>query len=388
MSETILIHYGELGLKGANRGDFEKVLLRQIQIGVGPAGKIRRLSGRLLLEGVPFAEAAPKLAKVFGIANFTPVEVVPAELEAVSAVAISKLQGQEGPFRIRARRATKDLPFTSPEAEREIGARVVEATGLGVRLSGPAAELRVEFYHQRAFVYLASEIQRGPGGLPVGSTGHVMVLLSGGIDSPVAAWRLQRRGARVSLVHFHSYPHTDLYSLRKAELEAQILAGWQGPVRLYSVALAPVQEAIFAACPERLRTLLYRRFMLRIATKLAEREGALALVTGDSLGQVASQTLENLAAVEAAVDMPVFRPLIGMDKEEIMSQAQALGSYEVSILPQQDCCSFLEPAHPATHATAAALDQAEASLAISGLVESALAQAELMVIDELSGVPA
>lgn len=385
MSDTILIHYGELGLKGANRGEFEKALLHQIATAVGPEGRVRRLTGRLVLKGIPFAEAAPKLSRVFGIANFAPVEVAPADLEAVSMVANSKLQGQEGPFRIRVRRANKNLPFTSPEAEREIGARVVEATGLKVRLSGPALEVRVEFYDQQAFVYLASEVQHGPGGLPVGTTGKVMALLSGGIDSPVAAWRMQRRGALVSLVHFHSYPHTDLYSLRKAELEAQILAGWQGPVRLYSVALAPVQEAIYAACPERLRTLLYRRFMLRIAAKLAEREGALALVTGDSLGQVASQTLENLAAVEAIVDMPVFRPLIGMDKEEIIAQAQRLGSYEISILPQQDCCSFLEPAHPATHASAAVLDEAEANLAIPELVDSALAQAELTLVSEPSG---
>jgi thiamine biosynthesis protein ThiI len=211
----------------------------------------------------------------------------------------------------------------------------------------------------------------------VGASGKVVVLASGGIDSPVAAWRIAKRGARPVYVHFHSYPHTSLDSLRKTEAEIEVLARWHGPARLYVVPLAGVQEEIFAHSSERYRTLLYRRFMYRIAERIAAGEKAGALVSGDALGQVASQTLENMNAVQAAVKMLVLRPLVGMDKTEVIAEAQRIGTYEISILPQQDCCSFLEPKRPATRSTPEQLERAEARLDVEALVDKALAAMEI-----------
>ena len=296
-------------------------------------------------------------------------------------MALELLKGHRGSFRVSAKRANKRLPFTSPEAEREIGAQIVVATGWPVQLKGADAEVYVEFYEDEAWVYTSRNRTPGPGGLPVGASGKVVVLASGGIDSPVAAWRMAKRGARPVYVHFHSYPHTSLDSLRKTEAEIKTLTHWHGPAKLYVVPLAGVQEEIFAHSPERYRTLLYRRFMYRIAERIAEREKAGALVTGDALGQVASQTLENMQAVQAAVEMLVLRPLVGMDKTEVIAEAQKIGTYETSILPQQDCCSFLEPKKPATRSTPEQLDRAEAKLEVEKLVEQALEQAEVRRIE-------
>lgn len=378
-----LVHYHEIGLKGKNRRHFEQLLAQRLRDALGAKATVRLLHGRLIVEVEPerAAAAEERLARVFGVAYYARVQSAPVDFERIAAVALELLKTSPGSFRVRAKRANKRLPFTSPEAERAVGALIVAATGRPVRLKGADVEVFVEFYEEEAWVYTSAQRRPGPGGLPVGASGKVVVLISGGIDSPVAAWRMAKRGARPVYVHFHSYPHTSLDSLRKAVAEIEVLARWHGPARLYVVPLADVQEQIFAHSPERYRTLLYRRFMYRIAERIAEREKAGALVTGDALGQVASQTLENLHAVERAVAATVLRPLIGMDKTEVIAEAKRIGTYETSTLPQQDCCSFLEPKRPATRSTPEQLERAEARLDVPALVESAWSQAELRRIE-------
>ncbi len=374
-----LIHYHEIALKGKNRRHFEQLLAQRLRDALGGDATVRLLYGRILAE-VPAREAASaqeRLARVFGVAYFARVETVDIDFRKIADSALRQLAQHSGSFRVSAKRANKRLPFTSPEAEREIGAHIVAARGWPVRLKGADAEVFVEFYENVAWVYTSRNRVAGPGGLPVGASGKVVVLISGGIDSPVAAWRMAKRGARPVYVHFHSYPHTSLDSLRKTVAELEILAGWHGPAKLYVVPLAAAQEAVFNNSPERYRTLLYRRFMYRIAERVAERENAAALVTGDALGQVASQTLENMDAVAKAVKMLVLRPLVGMDKNEVISQAQMIGTYQTSILPQQDCCSFLEPKRPATKSTPEQLERAESRLDVAALVDDAFSKAEI-----------
>ena len=379
-----LVHYHEIALKGKNRRHFEQLLAQRLRDALGEAALVRLLYGRILIEAEPEAAAAvqERLARVFGVAYYARVQRTDVDFRSIATTAVEILGDFSGSFRVTAKRANKRLPFTSPEAEREIGALIVAARGWPVRLKGADAVVYVEFYENEAWVYTSRDRTPGPGGLPVGASGKVMVLASGGIDSPVAAWRMAKRGARPVYVHFHSYPHTSLDSLRKTVLELEALARWHGPTRLYVVPLAGVQEAVFTHSPERYRTLLYRRFMYRIAARLAEKERAGALVTGDALAQVASQTLENLHAVAKAVEMTVLRPLIGMDKTEVIAEAKQIGTYDISILPQQDCCSFLEPKRPATRSTPEQLERAESRLDVEKLVEEALAQAELRRVGE------
>jgi len=378
-----LVHYHEIALKGKNRRHFEQLLAQRLRDALDERARVRLLHGRILIEAPEEGAETinDRLSRVFGVAYYARVRRAPIDFDAIARVALELLRDHRGSFRVSAKRANKRLPFTSPEAEREIGARIVAATGWPVRLKGADAEVYVEFYEDGAWVYTSRDRIPGPGGLPVGASGKVVVLASGGIDSPVAAWRMAKRGARPVYVHFHSYPHTSLDSLRKTEAEIKTLTSWHGPAKLYVVPLAEIQEEIFANSPERYRTLLYRRFMYRIAARIAEREGAGALVTGDALGQVASQTLENMRSVQAAVEMLVLRPLVGMDKIEVIAEAQRIGTYETSILPQQDCCSFLEPKKPATKSTPEQLSKAESKLNVDLLVDRALDKMEIRRIE-------
>jgi thiamine biosynthesis protein ThiI len=286
-------------------------------------------------------------------------------------------------FAIRCQRSDKRFPMTSPEIERDLGSFVQNRTGWPVNLGSPDLTIHVLVDENGLFTW--TRRIRGPGGLPVGVGGRATCLISGGIDSPVAAYLLMKRGMRLDFVHFHSVPRTDPASLEKVEDLIRILIRYQGPARLAMVPLLPIQEEIAARCPAELRVLLYRRFMLRLAEVTAARLRSDALITGESLGQVASQTIQNLRAVEAVAAMPVLRPLIGLDKPEIIDLARRMGTYETSIIPHFDCCSFLMPDRPATTSTSAELDRAEGALDLQALVFDAVDGTEIRSVDEPVG---
>jgi thiamine biosynthesis protein ThiI len=308
------------------------------------------------------------------VANFAPGLAVPPQLEAVKEAMLALLAGRSfETFRITARRTFKVFPMTSEEVNRELGALVLKHFSTRVNLSRPALTVYVELLPREGLVYV--DRLAGPGGLPVGVSGRVVSLLSGGIDSPVAACRLQKRGCQVEFVHFHSAPYLSATSQAKARALVERLVRHQFSARLWLVPFGDIQREVLLVVPPPLRVVVYRRLMARIAEGLARRVGALALVTGESLGQVASQTLENIARSTEVVTMPILRPLIGSDKEEIIREAKAIGTYEISIEPDQDCCTLFVPKHPETRASAAALARAEAGLPVARLVETGLGQA-------------
>jgi thiamine biosynthesis protein ThiI len=372
----VLATTGEISLKGGNRPRFERRLTDNLRAALAdlPVIGVTRPAWRVLVtlaRPVPFAEVARRLATVFGLTSFMPVRHAGRTLPELAAVLSDELSGLEpASFAVRCIRSDKRFPLTSPEIEREVGRRIQEQFGWRVDLSHP--ELTVHVLVDVRGLYLWTHRVGGPGGLPVGVGGRALNLLSGGIDSPVAAWMMMKRGMRLDFVHFHSMPRTDPASVEKVRELVALLNRFQCRARLAVVPLLPIQEQVVARCPAPLRVLLYRRFMMRLAERLARRFRCHALVTGESLGQVSSQTIENLSAVEAVVKLPVLRPLIGLDKQEIIALGRRLGSYEISIQPHMDCCSFLLPPSPATHSSAAELATAEADLDVPGLVAQAL----------------
>ena len=375
---SVVVHYHELALKGRNRGRFERRLRQNLARTLGAVGecRVRSLPGRILIEtegdAGPVVEAA---TRVCGVAAVSPVERLPRDLKAAGAAVIARFEARRpATFCVRARRVDKRFPMISPDIEREVGAQVYEATGVPVDLTRPAVEAALTVMEDE--ILLTTERHPGPGGLPVGTGGRVAVLMSGGIDSPVAAWRMLRRGCTADLVHFHSHPLVDRTTQEKAHDLAELLTRWQYRTRLHQVPLAQIQTEVRLHTPEPLRVILYRRFMMRITEAIARRRHCEALVTGESLGQVASQTLPNLATVDAATALPVLRPLVGSNKQEIIGEAERIGSYPISIRKDQDCCSLFVPSHPATKSTPAQLDRAEQSLDVEGLVQDALERTE------------
>ncbi len=362
----ILVHYNEIGLKGNNRRAFEQRLMKNLSLAmraIGPAD-VQRHYGRIAVfpkDAAAWRDMEKALSRVFGVAYVMPAVACEPGIESLEACVGRILEGAEGGrrrFAIRCKRSAKALPYTSMDVQRIVGARVQQLTGWPVDLDDPDLEIKIELVDKVSFVAFGKTA--GPGGLPTGVSGRVVVLLSGGIDSPVAAYRLLQRGSVPAYVHFHSYPHTGLESQGKVrDLLARIHpAGIRS--RLYLVPFADLQRRIVTECPAPLRVILYRRFMVRAAGVIARKEKALALVTGDSLGQVASQTLENIRTIDAASSLPILRPLIGMDKLEIVNQARRIGTYETSIEPHDDCCSYLMPPNPVTHSTPRQLEAAEA----------------------------
>jgi thiamine biosynthesis protein ThiI len=270
---------------------------------------------------------------------------------------------------VSVRRADKRFPLTSPQVEREVGGRIKVARGWTVDLEQAELVIHIELLTDEAFYFFGKE--RGPGGLPTGTAGRVGCLLSGGIDSPVAAHRMMKRGCLVTFVHFHSYPILSRASQEKARELAALLTTWQQRSRLYLVAFGDIQQQVVLAVPGPMRVVVYRRLMLRIAERIARGAGAQALVTGEVVGQVASQTLENLAVIGGVATLPVFRPLIGMDKDEITAEAIRIGSYPISIIPDQDCCTLFTPRNPLTRAKLSQIEAAETALPVAAIVEAA-----------------
>ncbi len=379
--KSIVLHYQEIALKGHNRPWFVTKLVRNLRAATAglPVRDVRALVGRIELtleDDAAWEAVRDRVSRVFGIANFAQAGRSPLDVDAIAAHILGDLGDTDVPsFRVSAKRADKRFPMESPEIEREVGGRIKAARGWTVNLDEPAFTIHVEALTNEAFYYFGKE--RGAGGMPVGVGGRVACLLSGGIDSPVAAWRLMRRGCRVLLVHFHSYPILSRASQEKARELARLLARFQLHSRLYLVPFGDIQQQVVLEVAPPLRVVVYRRFMMRIAERIARHGRAQALVTGEVVGQVASQTLENMASINSVVSMPVLRPLVGMDKEEIIAEAERLGSYPISIIPDQDCCTLFTPRHPATRARPADVARAEASLAIEEMVEKAVTAAEV-----------
>ncbi len=379
--DSFIVHYHEVGLKGGNRSLFERALMRNIVRSVADLGELtpKRLPGRIVIpvpEGAEAALMSERIGEVFGIANYARARGGRLDFDAICTVALEVMKAQPyETFAVRARVAHSDFPMSGREINEQLGAWLLEHAGGRVNLSAPDRTCHVEIVGGLVLVY-ADKLQ-GPGGLPVGTSGRVAVLLSAGIDSPVAAARMMRRGARLTLIHFHSQPFTDGSSVRNVTEIAQMLTRRQYESKLFLVPLAPSQQQIVTACPEELRTLLYRRMMMRIAERIARSERAQALVTGDSLGQVASQTIENLTVVEGATSLPVLRPLIGQDKIEIIAEAKALGTFEASSAPCQEACVLFEPRKPATKARVTDAERAERGLDLDAMVEEAVLGAEI-----------
>ena len=374
----VAVRYHEIALKGKNRAFFVDRLATNLrQATADMEGRVQVLAGRLTVElpdDVPWSEAEPRIARTFGIANYSRVHAAPRDLEALKASVLGVLAGERfGSFRVTTRRSDKTFPKISSEIDRELGGAIHQATGVRVDLEEPERNVHVEVLRDR--ILFSFERLPGPGGFPVGSSGRVIALLSGGIDSPVAAWRLMKRGCRVVPVHFHAFPLQDHTTIDKVTELARILTAWQLRTRLVLVPFGEIQQTIVASCPAPLRVVLYRRFMVRIAEALAPRYRAKALVSGESLGQVASQTLDNMAVIDQAAAGPILRPLVGMDKEEIIVQARRIGTFEISTLPDQDCCQLFVPRHPATAAHLDEVLRAEENLDVPALVAGATGQA-------------
>jgi thiamine biosynthesis protein ThiI len=375
---SIVVHYKELALKGKNRPWFIRLLVRNLKGALAGlhVASVKSKMGRIELElgpGAPAGEVRDRLRRVFGIANFSYANRGPHDFAALADTINADLGDRDvASFRVSATRSDKRLPFTSPQAEREVGGLIKEAKGWRVDLAHPALTVHIEMLPDGAFYFFDKE--PGAGGMPSGSGGRVACLLSGGIDSPVAAYRLMRRGCTVLLIHFHSYPILSRASQEKVREIAALLTRHQLRSRLLLVPFGALQQQVVLAAPPAMRVVIYRRLMLRIAERLARKGHARALVTGEVIGQVASQTLENMTAIAAATSLEILRPLVGMDKDEITAEAIRIGTYPISIIPDQDCCTLFTPRHPMTRARLADVEHAEQALPIEEMVAAALAE--------------
>lgn len=384
MFDSIIIHTDEIVLKRGNRALFERILLKNVRNRLSEIGKfkIANRKGTVLiraeekLDDATAEKAVTVLKTVFGIAYFKLSHECKAELKAIKEKASSLMSDKSGTFRVTAKRANKKFPQGSMEVSRQVGGAVLSGNeALKVDLHHPDHTIFVEINIDGAFVSLGRV--EGARGLPTGSTGRVAVMLSGGIDSPVAAYKVMSRGCRVIFVHFHSYPHVGKESIDKVRRLAKSLNRYQLRSKLYMVPFADIQREMTAKTDGKLRVILYRRAMLRITEAVASREHALGLVTGDSIGQVASQTLENMLTVGAAVSLPIYRPLVGDGKVSIVDQAKKIGTYETSIEPHEDCCTLFVPDHPELRSTSEQAEREEQKIELNKLIEEALEKAEV-----------
>lgn len=387
MQRLLLVRYGEIGLKGGNRHLFEEQLMDNMRhrLGEDVPARVRREYGRVFVEleqGEQMPDALDRLAKVFGIVALNPAMRVPLEMEKIEEAAVAlATPGSERPrtFRVTARRPNKRFPLTSQQVNEAVGGALLRAVpGLSVKLRDPDLTVFVEVRDKAAYVYV--DQVDGPGGLPVGASSKGMLLLSGGIDSPVAGWMALKRGIALEAIHFHSPPFTSERAKQKAVDLAEALAAWGRPVPLHVVHFTEIQTALHEHVPEALGMTVMRRFMVRIAAEWARRRGAPALVTGESVGQVASQTLESMAAINAVTTTPILRPLVGFDKHEIMARAEQIGTYDISIRPYDDCCTLFVPERPATKPGLRETEAAERALDVDGLVHNALESIETVVV--------
>ncbi len=374
--DSVLIRYHEIALKKGNRAYFTELLKRNIFTAVRDLGpkEIRSLPARLLLtfkNDVAATTICQRLSSVFGVANFSIVERTAKDIEALRSGILNSLPGMRfATFCVETQRGDKAFPMISPEINRQLGAAVKELSGARVDLTNAEVTVTVEILPHDAF--FGFDKFPGAGGLPVGASGRVLSLISGGFDSPVAAYRMMQRGCRLIFVHFHGAPYQDKTSQEKVRDLVRHLTRHQYQTRLYLVPFGEIQRQIVAAIARPLRVILYRRMMLRIAEAIARPQKAKALITGESLAQVASQTLDNMSVIQQAATLPILRPLVGMDKQEIIDQARRIGTFETSSIPDQDCCQLFVPKHPATRSSSWEVAEAEKSFDVQELLRLGL----------------
>ena len=384
LDSFFFVHYAEVGLKGKNRIYFEKKLARNIRMSLRGTGyaEVKRLHDRIAIylnQDTDVSEIEKRLMNVMGVAHFELVVRASKDIDAIKETAFQLTKGKEfETLKVETKRLDKSFPLTSPEISGEVGGYIIQKTGASADMHNPDLRFWINLTHSETYIY--TDKLRGVGGLPVGVSGKVLVMLSGGIDSPVAAWQMMKRGTKAVFIHFYSYPYTDKASLEKVIELTRSLSESNYRSELYLVPFAELQQTIVTETPAPFRVLLYRRMMTRIAQRVASLVDAEALVTGESLAQVASQTLPNLRSIEAVAELPILRPLIGYDKVEIIAKAEEIGTFQVSILPHQDCCSLFVPKHPATHATHKELDEAEEGLNIPALLDVAMNGIEKKIV--------
>ena len=385
----LIVKYGEIGVKGKNRYIFENRLIRNIRNMLNPIGRfnVYKEYGRIYvdLEDYDYEEVIEEVRKVFGIVGVCPGVRAKKDYDTLKEIALKmleeKIEAGYKTFKVESRRGDKSFGLTSQEMSMDIGGYLLSKVGdrINVDVRNPEVKIKCEYREFHTMVY--SDTIPGYGGLPLGTNGRAMSLLSGGIDSPVATWMVAKRGMEVEAVHFHSYPFTSERSQEKVKDLAKILAKYCGRVRLHKVNILEIQKAIGENCNEEEATILSRRFMMRIAQRLSEKRHCDALITGESIGQVASQTIQGLTCTNAVVDLPVFRPLIAMDKSDIVDIAKKIGTFETSILPEEDCCSVFSPRKPVTKPRLEKIEKSETALDIEKLVQDAIDKIEVEDIE-------
>ncbi|MBK5245776.1 MAG: tRNA 4-thiouridine(8) synthase ThiI [Peptostreptococcaceae bacterium] len=388
---TLIVRCGEVALKGLNKPYFEKMLVDRIKkvLKEFENVEVKRLEGLIFVradKSLDIDKIIGIISKVFGVASISPAVESESDMDRIGETAVAfmlELIERKGvkTFKVDAKRADKNFPVKSPDIARQIGAKVlIGCKVLSVDVHNPDALLFVDVRKDKTYIF--EQKVSGFGGLPLGTNGKGLVLLSGGIDSPVAAWMMAKRGMLIEAMHFHSYPYTSERAQEKVADLAKIIAGYTGNFRMHSINLLPIQEAIVEHCPEEETTILVRRFMMRIAEKVAIERNCMMLITGENLGQVASQTAEALVVTDAVVKMPVMRPLIAMDKVDIMDKAREIGTFETSIKPYEDCCTVFLPKHPATKPRLERILDSESKLDAEGLIEKVMLTKEVINIYE------
>lgn len=385
---AFLIKYGEIAIKGKNRYMFEDALMRQIRFAMKPVGDfdVRKESGRMFVEGkgeFDYDEAVEALQKVFGIVGICPMVVEETKdidhlRKTVLAFIDEQYPVKDFTFKVHARRGDKQFPMTSMELNMDIGEKMLEAfDGIKVDVHHPDVMVNIEV---RKYIYIYSQEIKGPGGMPVGTNGRAMLLLSGGIDSPVAGYMIAKRGVRIDATYFHAPPYTSERAKQKVVDLAKIVTQYAGPIDLHVVNFTDIQLAIYEKCPHDELTIIMRRYMMKIAEHFAKERDDLALITGESIGQVASQTIHNLAITNEVCELPVFRPCIGMDKQEIVNISEKIGTYETSIQPFEDCCTIFVAKHPVTKGNLTRIQKSEEHLrdVIDDLMKEAIDTTEVI----------
>ena len=391
MERVISVSFGEIALKGGNRGYFESQLIKKIRLVLKEfeIKSIYKDQGKIYIEAEDKDTDAiiSKVKNVFGIIYISPCYRIKKDIESIENAAVSlikekmsSMEKKDISFKVEGKRADKNFPMKSPDIAREVGGYILNnVDDLKVDVHNPDITLRVDI---RSNAYVFTDRYSGKGGLPIGTNGKGMLLLSGGIDSPVAGFMMAKRGVELSAIHFHSYPFTSERAEEKVKALAEILQTYCGKINVYKVNLLNIQKEIRQKCPEDEMTIISRRFMMKISEYISKEKGINVLITGESLGQVASQTIDGLTVTNASVEIPVFRPLIGMDKTDIIDIAKEIGTFETSILPYEDCCTVFLPKHPVTRPKLSDIQKSEEALDVEKLIKEAVEKIEVMEIEQ------